>query len=257
MENVGVASWVFTERAGRSRIILDAYAGSKPACTALATNWGGKVHAIAQKKWLAVRPTPPTRVGTRLAIAHDHKAGAPDAKSGRLSLIIPHGLAFGSGEHGTTFMLLRALAKRDDLRRASVLDLGTGSGVLALAARLFGAERIVATDFDPDAVRIARENELLNFPHAQVRWKCADVRKLKDGKKYDLVLANIFSGILIEAAPQISRCVALGGELWLSGILVSQEREVSAAYRHEKLKPVETRRRGKWVMLRLARKART
>jgi len=175
-------------------------------------------------------------------------------------LHIPHGLAFGSGEHATTYMLLRELTRREDWsrstsRRTTVLDLGTGSGVLALTARLLGARKIVATDFDPDAVRTARQNETLNFAEPQVRWRCADVKKLRAMVRYDLVLANLFSGILSEAAPQIAGCVSGSGELWLSGILDSQKDEVNAAYRKQGLRLIEARRRGKWVMLQFARAA--
>jgi ribosomal protein L11 methyltransferase len=166
-------------------------------------------------------------------------------------LHIPHGLAFGSGEHATTYMLLRELTRREDWTRTTVLDLGTGSGVLALAARLFGARRIVATDFDPEAVRTARQNEALNFAQSSIHWRRGDVKKLRSKTRYDLVLANLFSGILTEAAPQIAGCVAPGGELWLSGILDSQQEEVIAAYRRQGLRLSQARRRGKWVLLML------
>jgi ribosomal protein L11 methyltransferase len=133
----------------------------------------------------------------------------------------------------------------------SVLDLGTGSGVLALAARLFGARKIVATDFDPDAVRTAAQNEALNFSEQLIRWRRADVKKLRASVQYDLVLANLFSGILCEAAPQIAASVAPTGQLWLSGILVTQQQEVIAAYRRQGMKLIRAFRRGKWVMLKL------
>ncbi len=145
-------------------------------------------------------------------------------------------------------MLLRALAQLGDLTETRVLDLGTGSGVLALAARLFGARKIVATDFDPDAVRTARQNEALNFSQPLIRWKQADVKKLRSTVRYDFVLANLFSGILCEAAPQIAASVAPGGQLWLSGILKTQQDEVSAAYRAQGLVFVRAFHRGKWVM---------
>jgi ribosomal protein L11 methyltransferase len=134
-----------------------------------------------------------------------------------------------------------------------VLDLGTGSGVLALAARLFGARKIVATDFDPDAIRTARENEALNFAQPLIHWRRADVRKLRATVRYDLVLANLFSGILIEAAPRIAGCVSPGGELWLSGVLASQEKEVASVYCGQGMQLIRAFRRGKWIMLRLAR----
>jgi ribosomal protein L11 methyltransferase len=146
-------------------------------------------------------------------------------------------------------MLLRALACRSDWSCAAILDLGTGSGVLALTARLFGARKIVATDFDPDAIRTARQNETLNFSKPLIRWRRADVRRLRATARYDLVLANLFSGILGEAAPRIAGCVAPGGQLWLSGILDSQQQEVIAAYRGQGLQLIRAFRRGKWIML--------
>lgn len=130
-----------------------------------------------------------------------------------------------------------------------MLDLGTGSGVLALAARLFGARKIVATDFDSDAVRIARENEMLNFSTPLIRWQCADVKRLRATARYDLVLANLFSGILCEAAPQIAGAMATGAQLWLSGVLRSQQKEVAAAYRQQGLDLVRAVSRGKWMLL--------
>jgi ribosomal protein L11 methyltransferase len=148
-------------------------------------------------------------------------------------------------------MLLGALTRYHAMDQASVLDLGTGSGVLALAARLFGASKIVATDFDEEAVRTARQNEALNFPQPLIRWTCSDVKKLRAKVRYELVLANLFSGILCEAAPQISASVAPGGQLWLSGILAFQRDEVIAAYRRQGLPLMRALRRGKWVMLML------
>lgn len=213
--------------------------------------WGGQVHSVDARQWLKAQSPPSTRIGSRLEIVHDKKRGAQ--KSDRLQLHIPHGIAFGSGDHATTSMLLRALASRADWSSATVLDLGTGSGVLALAARLFGAKKIVATDFDPDSVRTARQNEELNFPQPLIRWRQADVKKLRARAKYDLVLANLFSGILGEAAPQIAASVSPGGQIWLSGILDSQQKEVTAVYRRQGLRLTLAIRRGKWVMLQWVR----
>ena len=241
------ASWALTERPGRARILLEAYVDSRAAAVALNKRWGGGVRAVNSREWIRTRPTPPTRIGKRLEIIHE---GSPRRKRLTVArLHIPHGLAFGSGEHATTYMLLKALAGRADLSGASVLDLGTGSGILALAARLFGARKIVATDFDPDAVKTASQNEALNFLQPSIHWHRADVRNLRAANKYDLVLANLFSGILAESAARIAGCVVSGGQLWLSGILASQEREVAAAYRAQGLEFVRTVRRGKWVMI--------
>jgi ribosomal protein L11 methyltransferase len=183
------------------------------------------------------------RISARLEIAHE-EAGPPS----KCRLLIPYGMAFGSGEHATTLMLLRALARRNDWRDADVLDLGTGSGVLALTARLFGARRVTGSDFDANAIRTARDNERRNFGTRQVRWEIADATKLRAVPKYSLILANLFSGVLIAAAPRIARALAADGELWLSGVLRSQDEEVAAAYRALGLRHLRTTTRGKWVM---------
>jgi len=245
------AGWAFTERPQRARVLLEAYVESHAAAFALTRQWGGRVRSVNAREWIKTRPAPPTRIGRRLEIIHEKARGRKKPAWPRLH--IPHGLAFGSGEHATTYMLLRALTRYDDWSKSAILDLGTGSGVLALTARLFGARKIVATDFDPDAVRTARQNEALNFSKPLIRWRCADVRKLRATARYGLVLANLFSGILGEAAPQIAGCVSPGGQLWLSGILDSQQQEVIVAYRGQGLQLVRAYRRGKWVMMQWVR----
>ncbi len=258
LQKTGCSTWTLTERPDRKRILLAVYHDTREPVLALHVQFGGLVRSIKQSEWLSTKPVPPTRIGQRLEIVHDSggSASRPDPlkiqllrSSPRLRLFIPHGLAFGSGEHATTFMLLRALTAPRDWRQTTVLDLGTGSGVLALVARLLGAKKITATDFDSEAVRTARQNEALNFSRPQIRWSCADVRRLNAKARYDLVLANLFSGILCEAAVQIADSVSPGGELWLSGVLRSQRDEVVAAYRTQGLKLARINHRGKWIML--------
>lgn len=244
-------NWVMTEKPGCVRILLEAYARKPAAVTALAHTFGGKVRRVQAAEWVGTQTAAPTRIGTHLEIIH---APTRTRQPTTHRLCIPHGVAFGSGDHATTHMLLGALFKHGDWSHTSVLDLGTGSGVLALAARLLGAHKIVATDFDPEAVRTARQNETLNFSTPLIRWQCADVKKLRSPARHDLVLANLFSGILGEAAPQIAGSVAIGGQLWLSGILRTQEQEVTAAYRAQKLTLTRALHRGKWVMLQWQKK---
>jgi len=270
LQSAGCVTWTLTERPDRKRILLAVYHDKREPALALRGQFGGLVRPIKQSEWLSTKPVPPTRIGKRLEIVHEGGrrrtvARSATATSGSIgghrpplqlptagptaTLFIPHGLAFGSGEHATTFMLLRTLTAPRDWSQTTVLDLGTGSGVLALAARLFGAKKITATDFDSEAVRTAGQNEALNFSQPQIRWSCADVRKLNAKVRYDLVMANLFSGILGEAAAQIAGCVSPGGHLWLSGILRSQQHEVVAAYRAQGLKLDGVNRRGKWIML--------
>jgi len=237
--------WVMTERPNRSRILLEVYTEDHGAVLSLVERFGGSVRVVRDSEWLVPEKSVPLRIGKRLEIVHSNisrRATMP-------RLQIPYGMAFGSGDHGTTGMLLRALTQYEDWPGTSVLDLGTGSGVLALTARLFGARKIEATDFDADAIRVARENEELNFPEPMIRWQCADVKRLKVKAGFNLVTANLFSEILCQAAPQITASVASGGQLWLSGILRSQKPQVVTTYRMQRLRLVRAVSRGKWVML--------
>ena len=246
----GTVNWTLLEQPGRKRLALDVYVESRAAAMALKKRWRGQVRAIGKSAFAAAGAARVTRVGRGLEIVHGTEVGRMKSAA-RLRLLIPHGMAFGSGEHSTTFMLLRALVTwAGDWARTQVLDLGTGSGVLALTARRLGARKIVATDFDADAVRVARENEALNFAEPLISWRQADVRRLPSNRRYDLVLANLFSGILGEAAGRIAGSVAPGGELWVSGVLRSQQEEVVVAYaKEEAISLRRVVRRGKWVML--------
>jgi ribosomal protein L11 methyltransferase len=243
--------WVLTERPNRLRMLLAAYSERRGDAAALMRKFGGQVRAVKASEWMNTGSPTALRIGGRFEIVDDPGDGDKKAKLPRL--VIPHGMAFGSGEHATTLMLLRALARRDDWSKTSVLDLGTGSGVLALAARLLGARKMVATDFDPHAVRTAMQNEALNFANPLIKWRCADVTKLRAAARYQLVLANLFSGLLCEASKRIAECVSPGGSLWVSGVLRSQQEEVLEAFRRTGLKLELVVTRGKWVMVQFRR----
>jgi len=243
----GFDSCALTEKPDRVRILISVCVPTQARARRLVDNLGGEMEWLRQEQWLPSKPSPPLRIGGRLQIFQEKPRARQDKSIARLH--IPHGLAFGSGEHATTSMLLRSLMQERDLRSRTVLDLGTGSGVLALAARLLGAQRIVATDWDAEAIRTARENELLNFTDSSIRWARADVKGLKAKTRYHLVLANLFSGILCAAAGSIAATVLSEGRLWLSGILRTQQDEVIAAYRQQGLIFLRSVRRGKWVML--------
>ena len=125
-----------------------------------------------------------------------------------------------------------------------VVDLGTGSGILALAAKCLGARKVVGIDNDPIAIRTAKQNALLNEIRG-VKFRVADVRQWKPGRGFDVVTANLFSDLLIEILPRLRG----SRRLILSGILRHQEKDVRRALTRIKAEVFEVRQRGKWVAI--------
>jgi ribosomal protein L11 methyltransferase len=123
-----------------------------------------------------------------------------------------------------------------------VVDLGTGSGILALAASCLGAELVVAVDIDSIAIATAEANAGLNKIE-NVDFQLGDVRRWNSGRRIDIVTANLFSELLIQILPKLKRSSCL----ILSGVLRTQEKDFVRALRRRKIKPVEVRRRGKWI----------
>lgn len=163
---------------------------------------------------------------------------APDA----VNLRLDPGLAFGTGTHETTALCLNWLDGAD-VAGKTVLDFGCGSGVLAIAALLLGAERAIATDIDPQALLATQANAELNG--VADRLHCCLPEQLPPGD-YDLVLANILAGPLVELAPLLLLHCRPGGAIVLSGILQDQVDSVVEAYRHSvALNPVTLR--GEWA----------
>jgi ribosomal protein L11 methyltransferase len=136
-------------------------------------------------------------------------------------------MGFGTGHHATTRLCLAAL-QRVDLTGMTVIDLGTGSGVLAIAASLLGAGNVIGIDDDPDAVQAARDNLALN-PRARVVLRIGDLRDAQTAWA-DVVLANLTGGLLISAAEQVRLLTGHGGRLILSGFEQHEEARVLAAY---------------------------
>lgn len=136
-------------------------------------------------------------------------------------------MGFGTGHHATTRLCLAAL-QRIDLQGKTVIDAGTGSGVLAIAASRLGAANVIGFDSDPDAVQAARENLRLNAG-ASVTFEVADLRD-REVAWADVVLANLTGWLLVAASGSLRRLTADGGRLILSGFLVREERDVLAAY---------------------------
>ena len=150
-----------------------------------------------------------------------------DVPAGPVVIIIQPSMGFGTGHHATTRLCIDAL-QRLNIAGRTVLDVGTGSGVLAIAASLLGASRSVGIDDDADAITAAHENLQLN-PQAEATLLVADLRATDVGSA-DIVIANLTGGLLISAARALQDLVARGGSLVLSGLMAVEETDVLAAF---------------------------
>lgn len=185
----------------------------------------------------------PVRTGRFLIVPAD------DVDRG-IGLRLIDGPAFGSGLHPTTVLCLEALdAELDAARPASVLDVGTGSGVLALAALCGGVPRATAIDRDADAIRVTIENAGMNGLRSRMHVVRGGPESLRG--TWPLVLANILAAPLIEIAPALVRCVRRRGRLVLSGVRVSLAADVERAYRRVGMRQVHAATRDGWTALTL------
>jgi ribosomal protein L11 methyltransferase len=148
-------------------------------------------------------------------------------QAGDIVIVIQPSMGFGTGHHATTRLCLSALQQLD-LRDRAVVDVGTGSGVLAIAASLLGATSVTGFDDDPDAITAAQENLDLN-PEARVTLAVGDLRSV-DLPASDVVVANLTGGLLQAAALSIRHLAADDGRLVLSGLMASEEPDVMAAF---------------------------
>lgn len=192
----------------------------------------------------------PLRVGRTFMVVPSWETYAP-LPGDRIIRLDP-GQAFGTGHHETTRLCLEWLEDYAESRHperdpARFLDLGTGSGILTIAAGLLGFRGITAVDVDPDAIRVARENAARNLPALEVRWLNGDVSAVHD--RYQVVMANIQARPLIAMAPALPQLLAPQGRLVLSGILVEQLGAVEAAYVALGLTLESRRQAGEWCLL--------
>jgi ribosomal protein L11 methyltransferase len=253
---------VIVERPGRKSLTLETVCAFHREARLLVREFGGRTEKLP-RDWLQrssrAQKTQPLRVGKRLVITRSSgfqmggaiRRSPRPVRAGRCPshLVIPAGLAFGTGEHATTAMSLRLLEEitRDVTQGISLVDLGTGSGIFALAARRFGIEHVLAIDNDPRAIATARENARINKVE-RIQFKIADARHWRPrGREIDILVANLFSELLIEILPRFRQWLAPNGRLILSGVMRQQEQEMRRALRANKISIARVRRRGKWI----------
>jgi len=214
------------------------------------------VKPLEARDWLAENRASfkPIRAG-RFFIHPTFYEGRPPA--GSLSIALDAATAFGSGSHGTTKGCLKALdriARRRRPRR--ILDMGCGSGILAIAAAMAWKRPVLAVDIDEEAVRVTAENARRNGVGNYVRAAAGPgfaAPIMQRQRKFDLIVANILARPLIAMAPALARALAPGGEVVLSGLLTHQENQVIAAYRAQGLALLRRGRIDNWSTLVLKR----
>jgi ribosomal protein L11 methyltransferase len=223
--------------------------------------------AVEQQDWVTLSQAglEPIRAGRFFVHTPAHRDSVP---AGAVAIEIDAGRAFGTGQHETTTGCLLALGrlKEGGASFGNLLDLGTGTGLLAFAAmRLWPAARAIASDIDPVSIEVTEENAAINhvaLGRARGRLELAVAAGMENGRlkaraRYDLILANILAGPLVDLAPSVAAALAPRGRLVLAGLLDHQAARVADAYRRQGLMLSFTIRRGEWPTLVMRKRVET
>jgi ribosomal protein L11 methyltransferase len=212
------------------------------------------VEQLSDEDWVAMSQAglEPIREGRFIVHTEAHPVAAGGDER---AYLINAGQAFGTGHHHTTAGCLAMLDALGDRCFQRVIDLGTGTGLLAFAARhLWPDARVLATDIDPVAIEVTRENAVLNQVE-RIDLIVADGARapgIAEAAPYDLIIANILAGPLVAMAPEIAAIAAPHAVLILSGLLTTQADKVRAAYEAVGCAIAAADTRGDWTILRLA-----
>jgi ribosomal protein L11 methyltransferase len=237
---------------GKRSARLNLYSASEAPLQAVVRQWGGtlKQGSLRQEIQDSARPFF-LRVDSRLIVGSDEKLLAAQTNSKAVPLFVPAGMAFGTGQHATTAMCLRRLGEAMPAgSKGRMLDIGTGTGVLALAASALGW-KATAFDNDPEAIRESRRNAARNPQIAPVSWSRADVGSYAPRVSFDVITANLYAEILAEHLPRISEWVAPDGIVIVSGILTEKESLVVRGAKNCQFRIDRRWKTGKWICLRL------
>lgn len=187
----------------------------------------------------------PLTVGRRIIVFPSWEMERAKSPEREIMIQIDPGMAFGTGRHSTSLLCLEFL-EENIKGNESVLDIGTGSGILAIASVKLGAARVVAIDVDRRAVSIARENSQLNGVRDRISVICADGLGAVIGK-YEIIVANISTKIILSMIPDLVSYLTEKGKLILSGILASEASEIQRSLEENGLTVVEIRQNEEWA----------
>lgn len=201
---------------------------------------------IADQDWLAEwkKGYEPVEIGNRMIVSPSWKRDQV-AGTDRIIIQIDPGMAFGTGTHETTRGCLEMLEKH--WRGGSLLDVGTGTGILAIAAiKLHPGSIVTGFDVDPEAITVAEENAAINCVGDEIEL---EVNRLSSyaGRQFDVVVANLTADVIIPLAGEFPEVIKPGGMLIVSGILTEQGDEVLEALRSEGFEMIEAKPDGEWV----------
>lgn len=234
-------------RSGEMLTLLVSFADDEAAtdaATRLGDRWPARLEHVEGDAWRHAwkRFFKPSRIGRHLVVKPSWETY--DARPDDLVLTVDPGMAFGTGTHATTRLVLAELEARV-AGGETVLDVGCGSGILAIAALKLGAAEAVAIDIDPDSVTASRENAELNRIVAPLDVSTTPVERVEG--RYDIVIANIQANVLQALAEPLIQRVAPGGLLLLSGVLAGQAEAVRSAF--AELQHLATPVEGEWVAI--------
>ena len=197
----------------------------------------------------------PVVIGSALLLKPSWSRRCP--RKGQAVVVLDPGLSFGTGRHPTTAFCLRQLvASRQPGEAKSCLDIGTGSGILAIAAARLGYAPVDALDCDPDSIRVARANARRNGVSANIRFLRQDLQRLprRSARKYSLVCANLVSSLLLAERERILARLRAGGVLVVAGILKREFAQVQRAFTAAGLRLIASRAQNEWRSAAFARR---
>lgn len=239
---------------------VEVYTETEKEAKNIQKQFGGSIRKLVHKNWAAMTEPerPPIRIRNSVIISgsrdEDARQQLQKEFPGRHIIQIPADMAFGTGDHATTSTCMRFLVDIAKERAKSaepwqMLDLGCGSGVIAIAASMLSAESCLAMDYDPQAVKVAQRNTTRNGVD-NITVTETDALKWKPKQKWPVVVANMFSTILQQAFPTIISAMEKDADLVISGILNDQWDETRAVAEENGLVFKQITRKGKWTTAR-------